>query len=567
MEFKITNKSMELNEVKDQWFYDEKYDAWCLEDLLYTDKAKQPKFQRLSIYVPGAYMMEGGVFNPEGRVNGYQVKSAPIIFANNSAGYMMMPHMWLGGPRCHGDEMLRQGYVYITPGNRGHESKDSEGNYCGKAPWNLIDLKTAIRFLRHNKDVIPGDFEHIISTGWSAGGAMSVLLGVTGDHTAYQDLLEENGAFMEESDSVFACQVYCPIVDLEHADPAYEWMFHADKENEASPAGPQGVMTPFQEALSELLMKKYVSYFNGLGLKNPDTGEALVLNGDARSGSGYDYLMEKINASATKYLRKLEARELNEKYTVEDYLSGDYIYLAPAPMGKKPDEADLMSGHAGPGVALAKKPDRQGPPPTLGEMLSRPPKGQEKKAFKPPMVEKKGSDKREWLSWDGKNAKVKDLDSYVLHHRRRMKPCTSFDTLEASSGENALFGTNDHPKQHFNPDIAELILQLKDRFPEEYEKYYEGYKKAADDKEIAEREHLINPLHFIGTEDDRSSTKHYRVRVGASDADTSFAINLSLALKLMNAGKDASYELVWDKPHCEADYPGELARWINGLCG
>ncbi|MBR1741068.1 MAG: hypothetical protein IJ733_04205 [Lachnospiraceae bacterium] len=117
-----------------------------------------------------------------------------------------------------------------------------------------------------------------------------------------------------------------------------------------------------------------------------------------------------------------------------------------------------------------------------------------------------------------------------------------------------------------NPEIAGLILQLKDSFPEEYEKYYEAYKRAEDDRELARREYLLNPFQFIGTEDDRSSTRHYRVCVGASDADTSFSVNLSLALKLMNAGKDAAYELFWEQPHCEADYPGELFEWIDHLC-
>ena len=76
---------------------------------------------------------------------------------------------------------------------------------------------------------------------------MSALLAVTGNNEDYIPYLKENGAFMEESDSVFAAQAYCPIVDLEHADLAYEWMFCADKENEASPAGPAGVMTPLSD--------------------------------------------------------------------------------------------------------------------------------------------------------------------------------------------------------------------------------------------------------------------------------------------------------------------------------
>ncbi|MCD8332882.1 MAG: hypothetical protein LUB60_01900, partial [Clostridiales bacterium] len=463
----IINQTLELSEVKDQWFLDQRWNCWCLEDVLYTMKATTPKFQRLSIFVPAPYMKEGGVINPEGSVNGYTAKTAPVIMNNNSAGYMQMPHMWLGGPRCFGGNYLERGFVYVTCGNRGHESRDENGKRCGKIPANLVDLKTVIRFLRHNAEFLPGDMEKIVSIGWSAGGAMSTLLGVTGNNKKYDPYLEEAGAFMDERDDVYAAQIYCPIIDLEHADLAYEWMFSADKENEASPAGPAGVMTPFQEALSGKLKEMYIEYFNGMQLRDPDTDKALTLNADGRSGSAYDYLMDKISSSATKYLTKLAAGELEEKYTPEDYLKGNYSDEAPAPMGGEDDDyADLMQGHAGPGVALNKPPvgdpeNAPAEPPTLGDMVSRPPKGiPAPPLFVPPTVMMQGKDKSAWLTWDGKQAVVSDLDTYVLNHRRRMKPCTSFDTLKCDSGENKVFGKPEQAVVHFDNSAAAAIASL-----------------------------------------------------------------------------------------------------------
>ena len=67
-------------------------------------------------------------------------------------------------------------------------------------------------------------------------------------------------------------------MDLEHADLAYEWMYRADQESENSPAGPAEVMTPFKEALSQALSRQYISYFNSLNLRDPETGAALRLN-------------------------------------------------------------------------------------------------------------------------------------------------------------------------------------------------------------------------------------------------------------------------------------------------
>ena len=172
-EITITNKTMELVDCKKDWFFDEKFQCWCLEDILYTDKATTPKFQRLSIFVPKAYMSAPGDVDEKSEMNGYTAKTVPVIFENNSAGYMQMPHVWLEGPRCFAHQYLEQGYVYVTVGNRGRESKDGNGELCGKSPINLVDLKTAIRFLRHNAKVLPGDYDRMISVGWSAGGAMS----------------------------------------------------------------------------------------------------------------------------------------------------------------------------------------------------------------------------------------------------------------------------------------------------------------------------------------------------------------------------------------------------------
>ncbi len=552
-EITIINKTMELSDCKNAWFFDEKFRCWCLEDVLYTEKATTPKFQRLSIFVPEAYMSAPGEIDREGTMNGYTAETVPVIFENNSAGYMQMPHVWLEGPRCFAHQYLERGYVYVTAGNRGRESKDAKGDLCGKSPINLVDLKTAIRFLRHNAKVLPGDYSRIISVGWSAGGAMSTLLAVTGNNENYNAFLEENGAFMEESDAVYASQIYCPIVDLEHADLAYEWMFHMDKENEASPAGPAGVMSSFQEALSEKLKEKYITYFNSLKLVHPETKEELCFEKDGRSGSAYDYLMQKLNEAVTIFLNKLEMGELEEAYSAKDYLSGNYEYEKEVAMDATTDDEKPPMGE-------------KMVPPSLGDLVSRPPKGMPFHDFKPPVMMTAGTEKSSWLTWDGKNAIVSDIDSYVLNHRRRMKPCTSFDTLAMDSGENCVFGTKEEPYMHFDTAIADAIEELKEEFPEEYEKYYASYAKAEGDKELEKRIYFINPFNFIGTEEKSAQASYYRIRVGARDADTSLSVSMTLALKLAQAGFPVDYQMVWDKPHCEADYPGEVCDWIEKIC-
>lgn len=564
-EIPIVNKTAELADCRGAWTFDSQYQCWCLEDILYTQTPTTPKFQRMSIFVPAAYLRSDGTVQPEGRCGQYTATTAPVVFGNNAAGYMQMPHTWLGGPRDCAGQYLARGMVYVTCGSRGRESRDQQGKLCGKAPTNLIDLKMALRFLRHNAAVLPGDLEKIISVGWSAGGAMSSLLGLTGNDPRYDEALREAGAFMEERDDVYAAQIYCPIVDLEHADLAYEWQFREDPENEDSPAGPAGRMTPFQAALSQKLAARYIRYFNSLDLRDPADGTPLRLGEDGRSGTAYTYLMARLEDAATEFLRR-QAQGCGElPCTVEAYLAGDYLHKVPAPKPEK--KPDLLQGHAGPGVALPDAQDGAQPAgrPSLGDLVSRPPRGVPYRGMEMPMVDAPGDDKRSWLTWDGQRAHITDLDSYLLHHRRRMKPCTSFDTLGMDSGENQVFGTAERDYMHFDADIGAAIAELADQFPEEAARYTAAWAGTAEDEALTARKFLINPMNFLGADTKADCAKFFRIRVGASDADTAFTISMALALGLANTGKAVDYALVWDQPHCQADYPGQVCDWIESL--
>ena len=548
----IANATMELIDCRDKWTFDDRYDCWCLEDVLYSPKADAPAFQRLSIYAPKPYMNENGTLNPDGEMCGYTAATAPVLFETNAAGYMQMPHKWLGGPRCDGEKYIKRGMIYVTAGCRGRESRNAAGEPVGKAPVTLIDTKMAVRFLRHNRAALPGDWDRVISCGVSAGGAMSALLGVTGDHPDYDANLREAGAFMDESDAMFASQIYCPIIDLEHADLAYEWCFGADAACEDSPAGPAETMTPFKAALSKKLAARYVDYANGLNLRHPRTGEALTLNPDGRSGGFYDYLMNLLNESAAKFLRKKGGG-------AADYLAGNYTYESPA---KPPKQDNPDMHHVGPNAGGVEASDK---PRTIGEMMLRPPKGVPFREMELPMETRRGTDKRGGLKWDGERAEIAGLDTYVLSHRRRMKPCTAFDKLTNDSGENDVFGDAAHASRHFDAQIGAAIGELAADFPAEAALYKPGYDEIADDAALMERIRIFNPMNYIDDAGGRKS-RFFRIRVGASDADTAFTISMALALRLENAGNSVDYALVWDQPHCDADYPGEVLDWIDGIC-
>jgi len=123
-----------------------------------------------------------------------------------------------------GELALAHGYVVVEPGCRGRDLKWSDGRYYGKAPAMIVDLKAAVRYLRHNHGRIPGNTDWIITSGGSAGGALSALLAASGNSSRYDADLTALGA-ADAADNVFLSASYSPITDLDHADMQYEWMY------------------------------------------------------------------------------------------------------------------------------------------------------------------------------------------------------------------------------------------------------------------------------------------------------------------------------------------------------
>lgn len=202
------------------------------------------------------------IFVPEGATH-----QSPMFLRTYVGGYMASEAGYPQAQDASG-RALAEGYVLVIPGSRGRTSTVKQGKktvYTGRAPKALLDLKAAVRYLRHFDNVIPGNAEKIITDGTSAGGAMSSLLGATGNNPSYAPLLKAMGA-ADERDDVFASVCYCPITDLDHADMAYEWLYGNTDSRKSLSASKQ--------ALSQELAAQFPSYINSLGLKKAD-GTAL----------------------------------------------------------------------------------------------------------------------------------------------------------------------------------------------------------------------------------------------------------------------------------------------------
>ena len=352
------------------------------ERLYFVTNIEDSAYQFLNVYVPDG-----------------ATQQTPIFLRTYVGGYMASA----AGQPQDGDasgRALKEGYVLVIPGSRGRNStviadkkdkkkgiKKGQTIYTGRAPAAILDLKAAIRYLRHFDAVMPGNAERIITDGTSAGGAMSSLMGATGNNPAYEPMLQAMGA-ADERDDVFASVCYCPIIDLDHADMAYEWLYNG---TDSRQQGDADVL-----AVSNELKAMFPAYLASLNLYTP--GGTLL--------------------TADNYL---------------DYVKGELIRSAQIAKNAGADISDslgfVFSEEAGFGA-----------PPINGGMTRI---GGDKKPMgnRPPMMMRPGGSKRV-----GEYIIDLDMDRYLNYvvSTQPLKTAPAFDTQgvvgQNASGENEEFG-------------------------------------------------------------------------------------------------------------------------------
>jgi hypothetical protein len=447
------------------------------------------------------------VFVPEGAT-----QQSPIFLRTYVGGYMESE---AGEPQAAdaSGRALAEGYVLAIPGSRGRQATVTKGKttiYTGRAPKALLDLKAAIRYLRHFDKTMLGNAERIITDGTSAGGAMSALMGATGDNPAYDKYLKAMGA-ADERDDVFASVCYCPITDLDHADMAYEWLYGGTDSRKALSADKQ--------QLTKELAAQFPDYVNSLGLKKAD--------GTSLNSSNYlDYIKQIIIRSAQ------EAKDAgaNIPDTIGFSFSSEASFRAPInggmakgpmgrrPMGKMPKDMKMLKDKKMPGGMR--------------------PMGM------PGGMRMGGKQVGEYLT---------DLDmakylNYVVT-TQPLKGVPAFDSYKVdgaeASGENGEFGNDRGSDANFTEWAA---------------------AKAGTtlSNEVKENARLLNPMYFIG-DSQTTVAPHWYIRHGARDRDTAFPIAINLATKLQNSGKEVNFKLPWNRPH-SGDYAlNELFEWIRSI--
>lgn len=476
-------------------------------DVVYTAKPASVASESMSIFIPEAYFQKGGT------VNGYTAKTAPIFLPNGVGGYMpgeskepSASERMSGGANAS-LVALSKGYVVAAPAVRGRTTVGDDGKtYVGKAPALLVDYKAAVRYLRYNRHRLPaGNTDRIISDG-----ALSALLGATGNSKAYDAELRAVGA-ANERDDIFAAMVYCSITNLDHADMAYEWMFNGVNEAYQSSV-PMSPLLPLQAGSMPGSLQ--------VGGKTVPLGPGPVVQGDSSAVTDRPDNAPAESSSATEMTQEERVASDQLKALFPDYVNS---------LGLKDRQ----------GRALTLDEDGTG---SFADYIKSVYAASAQSALDA------GEDLSalDWLTIENGMVKDVDLAKYAAW-ATRLKAAPAFDKFDRSSAENDEFGTTDNTPRHFTG-----FSLTRD-------------KEAGATMATWDDVRRMNPMYFIGQQG-VTIAPHWRIRHGAKDRDTSLAVPALLALKLQDSGYDVDFASPWGKGHA-GDYDlAELFDWADGIC-
>ena len=524
------------------WQYDEINDIYWQVGVVYVANPASLDYETLGIYVPGAYLEAtangDGTYTAsvksDAQVGQFTAATAPYILPVNTPGYnASQAPTWLADGIAN---YTQAGMIYLKPGIRGRDNTtDSQGQeVVGGAPWGVTDLKAAIRYVRYNKDVLPGDTDKIVSFGHSGGGAQSAVLGASGDSTLYNPYLEALGAAMKDkegnpiSDAPYGTMTWSPITSLDYADAAYEWNLGQFADSNTRAEG------TFTQALSQDLAKEYANYINQLGLKHE--GQALTLaessEGIYTQGSYATYLEGVVNQSLNNFLA-----DTSFPYTSDGVGPGG----STESVTYETAQAYIDSLNA----------------------------------------------ETQWVTYDvaTNTAKISSLADFAKYVKTASKSVPAFDALDRSLAENAVFGVADANELHFDQLVARLLKNNQAKYESltdwnsQYVTDFESDLAKTDSlgKTIAERQDLYNPMFYLTSAYSGFQTSkpapHWRIRSGLSQGDTALTVETNLALALENqangAVKSVDFATVWGQGNTTAERTGHASanfiQWVQEI--
>ena len=546
-----------------KWQYNAEDDVYWQVGIPYCASPADEKYETMGLFVPEAYF--AGTDNGDGtwtcekednaECGGYIADTAPMILPVNTPGYSAM-----SAPESYDSnfgygsvtDYTKEGMVLAVAGCRGREHG---------APAGVTDLKAAIRFLRYNNELLPGDANSLFCCGMSGGGAQSAVLGASGDSELYTPYLEQIGAARDYSDAVLGAMCWCPITSLDMADAAYEWNLGGTREG----------LTEEEQRYSDGLAAAFADYINSLGLTGGD-GQELTLEesgeGVWQAGSYADYMKGVVQESLNHFLEDTEF-----PYNADN--AGGH-----GGMGGP-------GGHGGPGGQGA--PDGQGAPGAGNaeggdyaqmDNITR-------KSYATAAVSLSGTyetpadyiaalnEPFTWVKYDeaSNTAEITSMADFCKAMKVASKGLGAFDQLDRGQGENTLFGYGDGAGAHFDRVLAGLAAgtEYEAAFAEDLE------KKDAAGNQVQTRVDMYNPLYYFLDHYDGSGSSepagYWRIRSGICQGDTALTTetNLALAIASYGPGYAVDFETVWGMGHTMAERKGEstanFIAWVRDCMG
>ena len=554
-----------------KWMYHSDDNVYYQTGIPYCETPADTAYETLAVFVPGDYFSGtdngDGTYtckvNSDANVNGYTAQNAPIVMPIETPGYSAQAAL-TGYTSL--TEYMDAGFVYVHAGCRGRDAG---------APAGVTDLKAAIRYLRYTDETTPGDAEKIFVFGMSGGGAQSAIVGAAGDSALYDPYLEQIGAVQGVSDAVYGSMDWCPITNLDSADEAYEWMMGVTRSG----------LSDDEQAISDALAASFADYINQAGIKD-EAGNVLTLEESAdgiyQAGSYYDYILGVIEESLNRFLSDTE-------FPYDSSASGGKNggmggFGGPGKPGElggfgmpdgKEDDSRKMGGKDGFGGPTGKD-DIGGPYEDLDDITRIEASGgiaisgtYETVGDYIDALNANGA----WVTYDAEtnSASVTSVSDFVKAFKGVSKNLAAFDQLDAGQGEYVLFGYEDGNGAHFDALLANILNELDNSYVSDFEEDLQktdiiGYT-------VAQRLNMYTPLYYLLESENgyRSSTpaKHWRIRTGIAQSDTSLTteVNLALALRNYDGVESVDFETVWGQKHVKAERTGDSATnfiaWVN----
>ena len=513
-------------------------DALTQELTVKVDGKEMKVTEYIDVYLPEPSISDQriSVYVPEGAT-----AESPIILCVNNSGWIA--NSWASRTKVANDDpeevaeyssnddndkvgaILSRNCVLVSYGGRSRNQEAVDGKYDGHAPGIVADTKAVIRYLRNNADTLPaGDAEKIVITGTSGGGALSAVIGASGNSTDYFESLYEIGAAGIEkqddgtytstiNDDVFGVIAYCPITDLGNACAAYEWTY---KDTRAALEGVNFETDPDKEEniwynqedhtvdskTSELLAGYYEDYVDQLGLKLDD---GTPLTSDNLKDTIIDLMEDEIETS------------------IEEY-------------GVDTMEKDME-------VISTNGKDANGP--------------------------------LDWVTFGDDGSFTYDYEKHLTYvaSNTKLKVVSAFSNAGLGYGptnEDSLFGSKDVEYCAFNPYSWDNdTVEGNGCGLDDTGLTWDEYMETEEGQALAKQIRMTNAVAYLNDKEDNDASgvkaPNWYVRHGMNDRDTSFALETVLRYSITNNSdiQNANFKFAWLQPH-KGDYDvTEAYAWLD----